>query len=113
MRTGWYNAPHTIMPEWFDALIACGKVGQQTVETLWLGYNGLTVPYHSVVAVLFYRAVLDPRIERAYGMVPGGVRSVVVTSDGDYFPARWRGSHVRQRWVHWRMRQGGPPSVLQ
>jgi hypothetical protein len=104
---------HTIMPGRRDALIAYGKVGQQTVETLWLGYNGLTVPYRSVVAVLFYRSVLDPRIERAYGMVPGGVRSVVVTSDGDYFPARWRVSHVRQRWAHWRMRQDGTPPVLQ
>jgi hypothetical protein len=104
---------HTIMPGRRDALIAYGKVGQQTVEMLWLGYNGLTVPYRSVVAVLFYRSVLDPRIERAYGMVPGGVRSVVVTSDGDYFPARWRVSHVRQRWAYWRMRQDGTPPVLQ
>jgi hypothetical protein len=80
---------------------------------LWLGYNGLTVPYRSVVAVLFYRSVLDPRIEHAYGIVPGGVRSVVVTADGDYFPARWRVSHVRQRWARWRMRQDGTSPVLQ
>lgn len=83
------------------------------VDTLWLGYNGLNIPYRSVVAVLLYRSVFDARIKRAYGVVPVGVRSVIVTTEGDYLPTRWRVEHLRQRWARWRMRQGGTPPVLQ
>lgn len=74
------------------------------MNTCWLGYNGLALPYAEIAAVLFYRSVLDARIVRAYGYVPGGVRSVVVTADGEYLPARWTADQLRRRWVYWRDR---------
>lgn len=72
------------------------------METLWLGYDGLSVQYRQVVAVLVYIAALDGLVQRSYGRVPTGVRAVVLTSGGDYLPARWTPNQLRQRWATWR-----------
>jgi hypothetical protein len=73
------------------------------MDLLWLGYDGLSVRYADVSAVLFYRPNLDARIARAYGHVPTNIRSVVVTSDGMFWPSSWRAEHLRRRWARWRM----------
>lgn len=75
------------------------------VETLWLGYDGLDLPYDQIAAVLLYHPALDPSIARAYGRVPSGVQAVVVTAAGAYFPARWRAAQLRGRLARWRGRQ--------
>lgn len=75
------------------------------MDRLWLGYSGLNIPYDEVVAILFYRSALDTQIVRAYGSVPTGVCSVVVTTRGQYLPARWQTEQLRQRWTRWRLRQ--------
>jgi hypothetical protein len=72
------------------------------MDLLWLGYDGLSVRYADVVAVLFYRPSLDARIVRTYGRVPANVRAVVVMSDGAFWPSRWRVEELRQRWARWR-----------
>ena len=67
-----------------------------------LGYDGISVRYADVVAVLFYRPALDTRIVRAYGHVPANVRAVVVTSDGTFWPSSWRAEQLRRRLARWR-----------
>lgn len=84
------------------------------MDTLWLGYDGLTIPYREVSAVLFYQSALDMRVVQSYGSVPVGVCSVVVTAGGNYLPARWHAEHLREQWARWRMQQGGTSTpVLQ
>jgi hypothetical protein len=73
------------------------------MDLLWLGYNGLSVRYADVSAVLFYRPTLDARIVHAYGHVPSNIRSVVVTSDGMFLPSSWRAEQLRRRWSRWRI----------
>lgn len=72
------------------------------MDLLWLGYDGISVRYADVVAVLLYRPALDTRIVRAYGHVPANVRAVVVTSDGTFWPSSWRAEQLRRRWARWR-----------
>lgn len=72
------------------------------MDLLWLGYDGLAVPYTDVVAVLLYQPALDVRIERAYGRVPPGIRAVVVTASDAYWPSRWDVAWLRQRLADWR-----------
>ncbi|MBP1465428.1 hypothetical protein EYB53_006890 [Candidatus Chloroploca sp. M-50] len=72
------------------------------METLWLGYNGLVLPFHEIVAVLHYQPALDGRIRQTYGQVPQGVMAVVVTHHGGYLPARWPAEQLRRRWATWR-----------
>jgi hypothetical protein len=74
----------------------------QHMDLLWLGYDGLSVRYADVKAVLFYRPTLDGRIIRAYGYVPANIRAVVVTADGAFWPSSWRPDQLRQRWALWR-----------
>lgn len=74
------------------------------MDTLWLGYDGLSVHYADIVAVLFYRPDLDQRIARAHGRVPANVHAVVVTGDGRFWPSRWRAEQLRRRWARWRDR---------
>lgn len=76
------------------------------MELLWLGYDGLAVPYADVVAVLRYQPALDTRIVHAYGRVPAGVRAVVVTGGDRYWPSRWDVIWLRRRLADWR---GVPP----
>lgn len=75
------------------------------MELLWLGYDGLAVRYADIVAVLFYRAALDGRIQTAFGRVPENIRAVVVTSDGAYWPSSWQVDQLRQRLALWRAQQ--------
>ncbi|HWQ13072.1 MAG TPA: hypothetical protein VNL77_09740 [Roseiflexaceae bacterium] len=77
------------------------------MDLLWLGYDGLAVPYADVVAVLLYQPALDARIVEAYGHVPDGVRAVVVTGGDRYWPARWEAAWLRRRMAEWR---GLPPA---
>ena len=72
------------------------------MDRLWLGYDGLSVRYADVMAVLFYRPSFDARIVSAYGHVPANVRAVVVTHDGTFWPSRWQVEQLRQRWAYWR-----------
>lgn len=71
------------------------------MELMWLGYDGVSVPYSDIVAVLFYRPSLDIRIIHSYGRVPIAIRAVVVTADGVCWPSRWQVEHLRKRWQHW------------
>ena len=72
------------------------------MDVLWLGYDGLSVAYGDVVAVLLYRPALDPHIMSSYGRVPANVRAVVMTSDGTFLPSSWSPAQIRRRWASWR-----------
>lgn len=72
------------------------------MDQLWLGYDGLSVRYGDVTAILLYNPSLDLRIISAYGRVPTNVRAIVVTGDGSYLPSSWPAEHLRQRWSSWR-----------
>ena len=72
------------------------------MDQLWLGYDGLSVRYGDVTAILLYNPSLDTRIISAYGRVPTNVRAIVVTDDGSYLPSSWPAEHLRQRWSSWR-----------
>jgi hypothetical protein len=78
------------------------------MDLLWLGYDGLAVPYTDVVAVLLYQPALDARISQTYGAVPSGVRAVVVTGGELYWPSRWDVAWLRRRIADWR---GIPPAI--
>jgi hypothetical protein len=73
------------------------------MNTLWLGYDELDLPFREIAAVLLYQPALDGRILRAYGQVPRGVRAVVVTAAGAYLPARLSADQLRRRWAAWRL----------
>lgn len=72
------------------------------MNTLWLGYDALALPFGEIVAVLLYRPALDARIVQAYGSVPRGVQAVVVTTAGAYLPAAVPAEQLRRRWADWR-----------
>lgn len=72
------------------------------MDTLWLGYDGLDLPFREIAAVLLYQPALDSRIELTYGRVPWGVLAVVVTEEGSYLPARYSAEALRRRWAEWR-----------
>lgn len=74
------------------------------MDTLWLGYDGLDLPFDQIAAVLFYQPALDGRIAHAVGHVPRGVEAVVVTAAGAYLPARLPAELLRHRWALWRER---------
>jgi hypothetical protein len=76
------------------------------MNTLWLGYDGLDLPFGEIAAVLLYHPALDGRIIHAYGSVPRGVMAVVVTAEGAYVPSRLPVELLRRRWAAWRV--GGP-----
>jgi hypothetical protein len=69
------------------------------MNLLWLGYDGLAVPYNDVVAVLLYQPALDARIVHTYGHVPPGIRAVVVVTGDRYWPSRWEAEWLRRRLV--------------
>jgi hypothetical protein len=77
------------------------------MDMLWLGYDGLDLPFGEIAAVLLYHPALDGRIVHAYGSVPRGVRSVVVTASGAYVPARLAPELLRRRWALWREQGAG------
>jgi hypothetical protein len=72
------------------------------LDTIWLGYNGLSVPCTDVAAVLHYQPALNGRIARAFGAVPPGIRAVIVTGDESYWPSRWEVEWIRRRLAAWR-----------
>ncbi|MGQ9928251.1 MAG: hypothetical protein ACUVS4_15435 [Chloroflexaceae bacterium] len=72
------------------------------MDTLWLGYHGLDLPFDEIIAVFRYQPALDNQIARTYGHMPRGVRSVVVTATGAYVPACLPLEALRQRWAAWR-----------
>jgi len=76
------------------------------MDSLWLGYDGLTVPCADVVAVLVYSGALDGLLRRSFGRVPAGVRAVVLTAAGRYLPARVPPEQLRDRWAGWRQNVG-------
>jgi hypothetical protein len=76
------------------------------MDVLWLGYDGLSVRYVDVVAVLLYRPSLDTRILSGYGRVPANIRAVVITHDGTFWPSSWPVEQLRQRWASWRDARG-------
>lgn len=86
--------------------VACRPLpAADRMDTLWLGYDGLDLPFHEIVAVLLYQPALDGRIALTFGSVPGGVRAVVVTTGGAFLPARWHADQLRRRWARWRSGQ--------
>lgn len=72
------------------------------MDLLWLGYDGLSVPYAEVAAIVFYTPALDGRIARSYGRVPEQIGAVVVMSDGAFLPSRWRVDLLRRWLARWR-----------
>lgn len=72
------------------------------MDTLWLGYHGLDLPFREIAAVLHYQPALDGRIRHAYGHVPRGVQAVVVTAGGVYLPTRLPLEQLHRRWAVWR-----------
>lgn len=73
------------------------------MDTLWLGYDDLSLPFREIAAVLHYQPALNMRITRTYGSVPHGVLAVIVTETGAYLPARWPVDLLRRRWARWRI----------
>lgn len=71
-------------------------------RSFWLGYDGLSLPFAEVAAVLIYQPALDARILLSYGTLPSGIRAVVVTGDGRYLPTRLDVEQLRRRWALWR-----------
>ncbi|MDZ4720158.1 MAG: hypothetical protein SH847_17030 [Roseiflexaceae bacterium] len=77
------------------------------MDHLWLGYDNLVVHCADVAVVLLYHSALDQRIVVAYGRVPFNIRTVVVTSDGSYWPSSWRAEQLRSRLTRWRISDVG------
>ncbi|MBK9712956.1 MAG: hypothetical protein IPO81_16850 [Kouleothrix sp.] len=76
------------------------------MDLLWLGYDGLSISFVEVAAVLLYHPSLDARIISAYGRVPSNIQAVVVTGDGTFLPSSWTAAQLRRRWTIWRLRRG-------
>ncbi len=72
-----------------------------TLQELWLGYDGLVVPFSMISALLVYQPVWDRRIVHDYGRVPNDVQSVVLLHDGRVLPARRMLTDLRARWSAW------------
>lgn len=68
---------------------------------LWLGYDGLLVPFAEISALLVYQPVWDRRIIAAYGNVPNDARAIVLLRDGRALPARRALSDLQARWSEW------------
>jgi hypothetical protein len=75
------------------------------MDWLWLGYDGLSIRFAHVAAVLLYHPSLDARIIGAYGRVPANIRAVVVTDDGAFLPSSWPAEQLRRRWSRWRVKR--------
>ena len=72
------------------------------MDLLWLGYDGLSIRFADLAAVLVYHPSLDARILSAYGRVPTNIRAVAVRSDGAFLPSSWPAEQLRRRWASWR-----------
>ncbi|MBC8163412.1 MAG: hypothetical protein H7Z42_19565 [Roseiflexaceae bacterium] len=72
------------------------------MDQLWLGYDGLSLSYDQIAAVLIYQPALHGRIVQSYGRVPANILAIVVTDRGEYLPSSWSVQHLRQRLARWR-----------
>lgn len=72
-----------------------------SVQDLWLGYDGLLVPFGVISALLVYQPAWDRRIEQTYGHVPQDVRAVVLLADGRMLPSRRALADLHARWSAW------------
>ena len=70
-------------------------------DELWLGYAGLTVDCAAVSAIVLYRQAWDRRIVQAYGMLPAGIRCVVLLEDGRALPAQRSIDDLRRQLAAW------------
>ncbi|GIV96571.1 MAG: hypothetical protein KatS3mg057_1228 [Herpetosiphonaceae bacterium] len=77
------------------------------MDKLWLGYDGLNIPFGQIVAVMRYRRAWDRHILRTYGRIPANIRAVVVTDDGSYYPAGRTLEDLHARWAAWRQQLAG------
>ena len=75
------------------------------MDMLWLGYDGVSVRFTDVSAVLLYHPSLDRRIAVEYGHVPANVRAVVVTVAGAFLPSSLSIEQLRGRLARWRNMQ--------
>lgn len=75
------------------------------MDQYWLGYDGLSVAFADVAAVLHYRPAYDRMLRVSYGSVPRSMRSIVRTAAGIYLPSRWEVEQVRARLASWRSQQ--------
>lgn len=76
------------------------------MDILWLGYDGVSVRFADVAAVLRYHPSLNARIIDTHGRVPPTIRAVVVTESGQFLPSSWPAEQLRRRWSNWR--RGSP-----
>ena len=70
-------------------------------QELWLGYDGLLVPFRLISALLVYQPVWDRRIAHNYGRVPVDTQAVVLLRDGRVLPSRRTLADLRERWNAW------------
>jgi hypothetical protein len=82
-----------------------------TVAELWLGYDGLNVPYVAISALLVYQPAWDRRIVQSYGTLPGDVQAVVLLDDGRALPSRRALADLQARWRSWQAAQPDEPPV--
>ena len=77
------------------------------LDDLWLGYDGLVVPFRMISALLVYQPVWDRRIVHDHGRVPNDVQCVVLLHDGRVLPARRALADLRARWSAWQATGSG------
>ena len=82
-----------------------GEQSAATAPELWLGYDGLVVPFDLISALLVYQPAWDRRLMQAYGRVPADVRAVVLLNDGRMLPARRALDDLQARWSAWQATQ--------
>lgn len=75
------------------------------MEQLWLGYDGLTVRYAEIAAVLIYHPSLARRILTTSGRIPPNIRAIIVTEDGAFLPSSLTAEQLRLRVARWRTTQ--------
>ena len=76
---------------------------------LWLGYDGLSVAFALISAVLVYAPAWDRRIAQAYGAVPGDATPLVLSTDRPGFPSRRARADLHRRWTDWQQQDGAQP----
>lgn len=72
------------------------------MNQIWLGYDGLSLPYDQVAVVLIYQPALRGHVLQSYGRIPANIQAIVVTDRGEYLPSSWTAQQLRQRLARWR-----------
>ena len=80
-------------------------------QELWLGYDGLVVPFALISALLVYQPAWERRITHDYGWAPADARAVVLLTDGRVLPSRRALAEIHARWTDWQARQAGDRSA--